>query len=168
MNGDPKLYEILAKLGIEYEYVEHPPAPTAEKAAQFWDGLDSTHCKNLFFRNHKGNRHYLVVLEFSNQLAIKDLEQRLRQGKLTLASERRLLKYLRLKPGSVSPFGLINDTQNHVHVFFDENLKQARRLSFHPNQNTATLLVPTSDFFRFMHWSGNSYEFVSLYDSQSS
>jgi Ala-tRNA(Pro) deacylase len=164
MNGDPKLYQILDNLNIPFEYHEHPPVPTVEEALEHWKGIDSTHCKNLFFRNHKGNRHYLVILEHTNRLAIRDLEQMLRQGKLSLASDRRLQQWLGLTPGSVTPFGLINDPGNHVHLFIDTNLRKAERVSFHPNINTATIVVSFADFIRFLDWSGNTYEFINLYD----
>ena len=163
MNGDPRLYEVLGDLEIIFEYHEHPEAPTVEAALEHWEGIDSTHCKNLFFRNHKGNRHYLVILEHTNKLAIRDLEQMLRQGKLSLASDKRLERWLGLTPGSVTPFGLINDNENHVHLFIDDNLRKAERLSFHPNINTATIVIGYSDFIKFLEWSGNSYEFIDLY-----
>ncbi len=163
MNGDPRLYRILDDLRIPYEYHEHPPAPTVEAALVYWQDIDATHCKNLFFRNHKGNRHYLVILEHTNKLAIRDLEQLLRQGKLSLASDRRLEQWLGLSPGSVTPFGLINDKQKHVHLFIDEHLRNAERLSFHPNINTATVVISFEDFIRFLDWSGNTYEFIRLY-----
>ena len=118
MNGDQKLYEILESLAIGFQYHEHPPAPTIEIASQFWKDIDATHCKNLFFRNHKGNQHYLVVLESSKNLDIHDLEKRLKQGKISFASEQRMLKYLGVTPGSVSPFGIINDAGHQVHCFF--------------------------------------------------
>ena len=164
MNGDPKLYRILEELGIEYEYHEHPPGPTVEEALKYWKDIDSTHCKNIFFRNHKGNRHYLVILEHHRQLDIHDLEQRLKQGKLSFASPKRLQKYLGLEAGSVSVFGLIHDEDDHVHVFLDEGLQKAERISFHPNINTASLVISYEDFIRFLGWSGNGYEFLKLYD----
>lgn len=160
MNGDPRLYKILEDLGIAFEYHEHPPAPTIEIAMKYWEKIDSTHCKNLFFRNHKGDRHYLVVLRHSEKLAIRDLEKRLRQGKLTLGSDKRLMKYLGLTAGSVSPFGLINDKEKHVHLFVDESLKTAKRLSFHPNINTASLVISYEYFMKFLNWTGNSWEFI--------
>lgn len=163
MNGDPKLYKILKKLAIDYEYHEHPPIPTIEEAKKYWKDLIAGHCKNLFFRNHKGKKHYLVVFDYAQDLAIRDLEQRLKQGKLTFASERRMDKYLGVKAGSVSPFNLINDEENHVHVFLDKNLLKAEKLSFHPNNNTATLILKTKDLIKFLDWKGNSYEFIELY-----
>ncbi len=163
MNGDPALYQVLENLSIEFEYHEHPPAPTVEAALEHWKEIQSTHCKNLFFRNHKGNRHYLVILEHSNKLAIRELEQLLKQGKLSLASDRRLEQWMGLSPGSVTPFGLINDTENHVHLFLDDNLRKADKLSFHPNINTATIVVSYDDFIRYLDNTGNSYEFIRLY-----
>ncbi len=76
---------------------------------------------------------------------------------------RRLGDNLGLTPGSVTPFGLINDTARHVHLFIDANLKKASRLSFHPNINTATIVISFQDFIRFLDWTGNGYEFIDLY-----
>ncbi|HNY52111.1 MAG TPA: YbaK/EbsC family protein, partial [Bacteroidales bacterium] len=126
--GQKKLYETLEKLEISFDYHEHPPLNTIEDAIIHWKDFNSGRCKNIFFRNHKGNRHYLVILEHLRQLNIHDLEKRLRQGKLTFASDKRLMKYLGVEPGSVSPFGLINDTENHVHLFIDEHLGDYERL----------------------------------------
>lgn len=163
MIGQDKVYRVLQELGIAYDYLEHPEAPTIEIARQYWQNLDSTHCKNLFFRNHKGNQHYLVVFHCDYNLVIRDLEQRLRQGKLSFASEQRMEKYLGLKPGSVSPFGLLNDAEHHVYVFLDEKLKEARKLSFHPNDNRASLAIKREDFIRYMEFTGNRYEWATLY-----
>ena len=73
-------------------------------------------------------------------------------------------KYLGLQPGSVSPFGLINDTENHVHLFLDKNLNEQKSLSFHPNDNHATVVIETPEFMRYLNAVGNSYEFIELYD----
>ena len=160
--GDPLVYETLEKLNISFEYHEHPPAPTVEEASKYWAGIDSTHCKNLFFRNHKGNKHYLVILEYTRQLNIHELEKLLHQGKLTFASSERMMKYLGITPGSVSPFGLLHDSNKHVHLFIDSNLKHAHHLSFHPNLNTASLIIPAPDFFQYLHFIGNTYEFINI------
>ena len=164
MRGQKELYEVLAELDIQFEYHEHPPLATIEEAIVHWKDYDSGRCKNIFFRNHKGNRHYLVILEHLRKLDIHDLEKRLRQGKLTFASDARLKKYLGLEPGSVSPFGLINDKDNHVHLFLDEKLKEYEKLAFHPNVNTASIVISKSDFLRFLEYSGNTWEFLKLYD----
>ena len=164
MRGQQELYELLERLSIQFEYHEHPPISTIEAAKIHWKDYNSGRCKNIFFRNHKGNRHYLVILEHLRQLNIKDLEKRLRQGKLTFSSDKRLKKYLGVEPGSVTPFGLINDKEKHVHLFIDEKLNEFDRLAFHPNINTASLVVSKSDFLKFLEYTGNTYEFIKLYD----
>jgi Ala-tRNA(Pro) deacylase len=164
MRGQTELYKLFEKLYIEFEYHEHPPVATIGDAKIYWKDFNSGRCKNIFFRNHKGDRHYLVVLEHLRQLNIRDLEKRLKQGKLTFASDQRLKKYLGIKPGAVSPFGLINDKTHHVHVFIDEKLDDFDRLSFHPNINTASLVISKSDFLKFLNYLGNTFEFIKLYD----
>jgi len=164
MRGQKELYDILQKLSIQFEYHEHPPLATIEEAIIHWRDYNSGRCKNIFFRNHKGNRHYLVILEHLALLNIHDLEKRLKQGKLTFASDQRLKKHLGLEPGSVSPFGLINDSEKQVHLFIDERLNDYERLAFHPNDNTATLVISKSDFLKFLDYTGNTYEFIKLYD----
>ena len=149
---------------ISYEWYEHEASPTIEEAKLHWRNDGSKHCKNLFFRNHKGNRHYLVCFDCDRALAIHDLEHRLHQGKLSFASEQRMERYLGLQPGSVSPFGLINDMEHHVHLFLDRNLQREQSLSFHPNDCHATVVIPRSEFERYLEIVGNTYEYIELYD----
>jgi Ala-tRNA(Pro) deacylase len=154
----------LNDLNIPFDLFEHPPVPTVEEALPYWKDIDSAHCKNLFFRNHKGNRHYLVILDHRRQLNIRDLEQKLKQGKISFASPKRMERYLGLSAGSVSAFGIINDSENHVHLFIDAALQSYERISFHPNENNATLVISFASFLRFLESSGNSYEFIALYE----
>ena len=158
-----KVFDFLAQHGIEYTTYSHPEAPTIEIAQQYWHDDGSKHCKNLFFRNHKGNRHYLVCFDCDRSMAIHDLEKSLKQGKLSFASEQRMERYLGLRPGSVSPFGLINDTEHHVHLFLDKNLKNYPSLSFHPNDNTATVVISQAMFARYLETVGNTFESIELY-----
>ncbi len=160
LRGPAELYQLLDSLQIPYEYIEHPPVPTVEEAMKYWSGIESGHCKNIFFRNHKGDRHYLVILYYDSKLNIRELEQKLHQGKLSFASDRRLMQYLGLTPGSVSPFGLINDKTRHVHLFIDRTLMNHERLSFHPNTNTASLIIPREGLFRFLDHTGNTWELI--------
>jgi Ala-tRNA(Pro) deacylase len=164
MRGQKELYELFDSLDIRFEYHEHPPLATIEDAKIHWKDFNSGRCKNIFFRNHKGDRHYLVILEHLRQLNIRDLEKRLRQGKLSFASDQRLKKHLGVEPGSVSPFGLINDREKHVHIFIDEKLNEAERLAFHPNVNTASLVISKIDFLKFLEYTGNTFEFIRLYE----
>lgn len=164
MSRKEKVFEYLQRLGIKYECHEHPAAPTVEVAKQYVTDIpDVQYCKNLFLRNHKGTKHYLVIFDWNQSLAIRDLEQRLEQGSLSFASEGRMMKYLGVSPGSVSLFGLINDTENHVHLFIDKNLEKSVKLSFHPNDNTVSLVITNKGFRQFLTECGNSYEYIDLY-----
>ena len=160
MDRKQPVFDFLNARGIRYEWYEHPEAPTIEIARQWWRDDGSKHCKNLFFRNHKGDRHYLVCFDSERSLAIRDLEARLRQGKLTFASPERMMRYLGLEPGSVSPFGLINDAEHHVHLFLDRNLLYCPSLSFHPNDCRATVVIARTEFERYLARVGNSYEYL--------
>jgi Ala-tRNA(Pro) deacylase len=155
-----KVFQLLKQLNIPYEIYEHPPLDTIEIALKYWKDIDAMHCKNLFFRNHKGNRHYLVIIKDTTPFNLKSLEKKLRQGKLTFGSEKRLMKYLGVRPGSVSPFGLINDKEHHVHLFLDKQLQTADKISFHPNDNTASLVLSFKDFIRYLEHMGNTYEYI--------
>ena len=171
-----KTLDFLEEHGIGYELYTHPPLPTVKAALEYWKDVDATHCKNLFFRNHKGNRHYLVVLECHKEMDIHALEHRLRQGKLSFASEERMERCLGLKPGSVSPLGLINDIDveatanpkelyengHRVKLFLDKDLKTAEKLSFHPCENTSGAVIGNADFMRFLEIWGGEYEWLDI------
>jgi len=164
MDRKEKVYDYLHRFGIEYECIEHPATPTVEEALLYvTDNGDVCHCKNLFLRNHKGDRHYLVIFDWHYNLDVKRLQVILGQGRMSFASETRLDRYLGVKPGSVSLFGLINDEDNHVHLLLDKHLEHASKLSFHPNDNTASLIITHEGFMRFLSACGNSHEFMDLY-----
>jgi len=165
MSKRAEVINFLNELSIPFDLYEHPPVPTVEDALPYWKDIDASHCKNLFFRNHKGNRHYLVILDHRRQLKIRDLEQKLKQGKISFASPKRMERYLGLAAGSVSAFGIINDHENHVHIFIDEALQSSTHISFHPNENNATLVISYASFLRFLVSSGNTYEFIALYEN---
>ncbi|MDD2419747.1 MAG: prolyl-tRNA synthetase associated domain-containing protein [Bacteroidia bacterium] len=155
-----KVLEHLTNLDIKYQIWYHPPLPTIEEAIEYWKEMPGTHCKNLFFRNHKGNKHYLVILECHQTLDIHTLEKKLKQGKLSFASPKRMEKYLGVTPGSVTPFGLINDHEKHVKVFIDKELQNTNMISFHPNDNRASVVVANEDFKIFLNMSKNEYEYI--------
>lgn len=170
-----KVLDRLQEMNISYVIHEHPPLPTIEEAMKYWKDFDSTHCKNLFFRNHKGNRHYLVVFECHKEMDIHSLEHRLRQGKLSFASPERMERCLGVSPGSVSPLGLINDIApenpdprelypdgHRVKLFLDAELRNAEHLSFHPCDNTASVVLSNADFLRFLGIWGGEYEWLDM------
>jgi Ala-tRNA(Pro) deacylase len=152
----------LTRLAIAYERFEHPPVPTVEEAEKHWAGIDAAHCKNLFLRNQKGNRHYLVIIAHTKRADLRAVANQIGDGKLSFASPERLMTYLGVAPGSVSPAGLINDRAHHVRVFLDRDLKTAARISFHPNVNTATLTVSFADFQRFLSACTNPMAYLDV------
>lgn len=152
----------LEALGIRFEAYQHPPIATAEAGAEHWAGIDAVHCKNLFLRNQKGSRHYLVILEHTKRADLRVVAEQVGDGKLSFASPERLMTHLGVTPGSVSPFGLINDADHHVRVFLDRELKQAARISFHPNINTATLVLSFDDFERFLASRTNPIKYIDV------
>lgn len=173
LSREETVLNFLREHDIPFTNYNHPEGKSIEEAKKWWKDDGSVHCKNLFFRNHKGNKHYLVCLHCDHDLDIHDLEHRLKAslvaqglpscGKLSFASAERMMKYLGLEPGSVSPFGLINDTNHEVHLFLDENIKEAPLLSFHPNDCKGTVVIKREDFERYLAIVGNTYEYISLY-----
>ena len=152
----------LAELGIVCERYEHPPVATVDDAREHWAAIDAVHCKNLFLRNPKGDRHYLVVLLDSKRADLRRIAEQIGDGRLSFGSPERLMRKLGVTPGSVSPFGLINDTERDVRVVIDEDLKHADRLTFHPNINTLTYVISGADFRRFLDACGNPVRYLSI------
>ena len=74
----------------------------------------------------------------------------------------RLDKYLKLKKGAVSPFGILNDENSEVKVYFDENLKNENLIGVHPNDNTASIFISTKDMENIIKKHGNSFEYISF------
>lgn len=169
-----KVLRFLDEHGLHYECYFHPEGKTIEEAKRWWKQDGSIHCKNIFMRNHKGTQHYLICFDCDHDLAIHDLEHRLKEalvargenapGKLSFASPERMMRYLGLVPGSVSPFGLINDTEHHVILFLDKNLQQAQSLSFHPNDCRGTVVIKREEFEKYLEIVGNKVEWLTLYE----
>jgi Ala-tRNA(Pro) deacylase len=156
------VYARLAELAVPYERYEHPPVATVEEANKYWGAIDAVHCKNLFLRNQKGNRHYLVIIEQAKRADLRAVANQIGDGKLSFGSPERLMTYLGVMPGSVSPFGLINDREHHVRVYLDRVLRSARRISFHPNINTITLTLAYRDFERYLASTGNPLRYIDV------
>ncbi len=167
MSDERQVYDTLDALGIPFTRHEHPPVFTVEEAEPHWRDIRATHCKNLFLRNGKGSRHYLVILEHSKSANLKDLAARVGDDRLGFASPDRLQRYLGLTPGSVSPFGLIHPAARDVIVVLDADLAGAERLGFHPNVNTATITLAAADFLRASAASAASSAFFGSIPSAS-
>ncbi len=156
------VYHALDALGISCTRHEHPPVFTVEEAEQHWRGIDATHCKNLFLRNKKGTAHYLVVVERSTPVDLKRLTAQLSEDRLSFGPPERLAAHLGLTAGSVSPFGIINDSDRAVTVVLDEKLRASPRIAFHPNVNTATIALAFADFERFLASRGNRVRYIAF------
>ena len=174
-----KVLHFLDEHDIEYKVVHHPPLFTIEEALPFWNAQEDlqgcTHCKNLFLRNHSGKRHYLVAMECHKSLDFVQLQQIVREGKLSFASEERMERCLGLHPGSVSPLGLINDIDlkdaaprelfpngHRVKFFVDKDLRDAPMMTFHPCDNTASVALSHDAFHRFLQIWGGEVEWFEM------
>lgn len=152
----------LMALGIPFTRYDHEAVATFDEAASHYNGIAATHTKNLFLRNDKKTAHYLVILEGAKRADLKSLARRLGESRLSFASPEALKEYLGVTPGSVSPFTLIRDSARSVRVVLDADLLATERLSFHPNVNTATLVISSADFIIFLESAGNTRTEIAL------
>lgn len=162
MNSRENIFEKLNELQIPFELVEHAPAFTMDEYNALGFNPNDEICKNLFLRDYKGARHMLVVLKGSKHADLQLIRGEVDSSKLSFASDERLAKFLDVKKGSVSPLGLINDATDTVEVYFDEDLKDASRLGFHPNDNTATVFVSFADVQKYIESTGHTVQFVKV------
>lgn len=162
MTIEQKVYDVLDNLAIPYEKFAHKALYTVDEANKLDIYIPGVHCKNLFIRNRKGKKHYLVILKDTKQANLKGLSKQVNSTNLSFASPERLFRYLKLMPGSVTPFGLINDSDKHVEVLIDNELKKSEYICFHPNVNTVTITIPYSGFEKFLKWCGNKVRYVDI------
>jgi Ala-tRNA(Pro) deacylase len=160
--SEARVYRVLDELGILYERYDHPPVFTAGEAAAHWANIPATRVKNLFLRNKKGDRHYLVILDIGKQADLRQLVKVIGDDRLSFGSPERLMARLGLTPGSVSPFGLINDASRSVQVIIDADLRNAERLIFHPNINSASVTISFADLERFLAARGNVVRYIRV------
>jgi Ala-tRNA(Pro) deacylase len=161
--ADPQhVYAALDALGIEYQVYEHPPVFTGEAAAEHWGSIPGTQVKNLFLRNKKGDRQYLVILEIAKQADLRHLVKVIGDDRFSFGSPERLMATLGVTPGSVSPFGLLHEGAKDVRVIVDQELRGSDRLIFHPNLNTFSLTISVPDFERFLATRPNVVRWLKL------
>ena len=156
------ILDALTALGIPFERHEHPAIASAIGTEELWPKIDAVQTKNLFLTNAKRTHFYLVVLDHLKRADLRRVADQLGVGRLSFGSAERLMAHLGVRPGSVSALGLIHDRTHAVRVCVDEELKRTPRISFHPNINTATLVISFADFERFLAASGNPVQFISL------
>lgn len=163
---EARILKTLNTLQIPYERYEHPPVATVREAEQFSDMHPGAHCKNLFLRDKPGKKHYLVVLRVETEVNLTGLARYFKSGRLSFASNERLLHYLGVTPGAVSPFGLVFDSGHDVTVVLDKAIFKEDTAGFHPNVNTSTLVITVDDLMRFIGQCGNACEIIDFDQEQ--
>ena len=151
----PEVLALLERKKIPFTMREHPAVYTMEDMQRPGLHLEGTICKNLFLRDARGKRHFLVVLDGEKSADLKSLRDKIGSTALSFASDERLARYLGLSPGAVTPFGVLNDSDCAVEVIFDAALRGREKLGFHPNDNTATLFLSFDAIARIVSEHGN-------------
>ncbi|MBI4447918.1 prolyl-tRNA synthetase associated domain-containing protein [Candidatus Woesearchaeota archaeon] len=146
--------EYLKEKGIRFQTFTHPPVYTCEEAAKYNSNIRGIHSKNLFVKNKKSKKFYLVILPATKRLDRENLGVAL-NDKLKFANENDLKEILGLSTGAVSPFGIINDEERKVQVVIDKAVWESDFVSFHPNVNTETLELSKADFHLYINSLGN-------------
>ena len=149
------LYDILEKLDIAYSEVEHAAAYTVNDMKNITISIEGIGCKNLFLKDKKDN-FYLYVLPDEQRANIKEVANVVGVKNLSFANESDLEKILNLKPGSVTPFGIINDVENRTLIILDSNLKN-NYILIHPLVNTKTLSIYYDDLIKFINYLSHQY-----------
>jgi Ala-tRNA(Pro) deacylase len=139
----------LDSLGIEHRTVSHRPLRTVEDSKGVREGVPGGYSKNLFLRNKKG-RMILVTLHEDRVVNLKALGELLEMGKPSFASPQRLMHYLGVIPGAVTPLAVINDTGHQVTAILDKMLLDLHPLHFHPGDNSMTTTLAATDLLQYM------------------
>ena len=155
------LFQRLRELGIDYETAHHPPVFTVEEAQAVRGDMIGGHTKNLFLRNKKG-RMWLLVCDEERRLDLKALGKQLEAGRFSFGSPERLMEYLGVIPGAVSPFAVINDKEGQVRLVFERLLLEVPELNFHPLDNSMTTRIATPDVIRFLEDVDHAPDLIDL------
>lgn len=146
----------------EYELMEHAPMYTIEDMLAGGFAFKGEVIKNLFLRDNKGKRHFLVLLSTHKSAKLHDVERELDCGRLSFASEERLLKYLGITPGAVTPLAILSDEAGAVEVLCDREILEKEVVGVHPCENTATLWLKTADLIQIIQGSGHDLRYIAL------
>ena len=140
-----RTYDLLDKLGVAYERVDHEAAMTMEVCQEIDKVLQATICKNLFLCNRQETKFYLLMIQDKKVFHTKDLSAQINSSRLSFAKPEYMEKFLDITPGSVSVLGLMNDTENHVQLLIDEDVLKGEFIGCHPCINTSSIRFHTSD-----------------------
>ena len=162
MTMKEKVISFLNESGIPFQVTEHPAVYTMADMEAL--GLEKLGVipKNLFLKDGKGKRHFIITACMDTHIDLKELSVKLDAKKLGLASAERLEKHLAVSAGCVSPLGVINDSENAVTVVFDSKLQGLERMGVHPNVHNATLWLSFGDLKRAVELAGNEVQILDL------
>lgn len=159
--GKGELLAFLDKLGIEAKTHEHPPLFTVEQSQALRGAIPGGHTKNLFLKDRKGRIFLLVALEDA-EIDLKTLPALIGCARLSFARAELMEALLGVSPGSVTPFGLINDTGQRIEVLLDQEMMACPQLNFHPLRNDATTAIASGDLLRFIAACGHEPRQVAI------
>ncbi len=159
---EKSVFANLEQLGISYDIVEHPPALTTEEADSYIEGLEGVRTKSMFLTNKKKTAYYLLIMDDQKQLDMDLFKELVGANRIRLASSESLMEKMQLPAGTVSIFGLLNNVDKDVQVYFDQAILSEEILTFHPNVNTKTIFVKTEDVLRFVEELGFIYQVLEL------
>lgn len=140
-----RTYDLLDRLGVEYERVDHAPAMTMEVCQEIDQTLHAVICKNLFLCNRQETKFYLLMIPDTKVFHTKDLSAQIGSARLSFAKAEYMEKFLNITPGSVSVLGLANDTAHRVQLLIDEDVLNSEYVGCHPCINTSSLRLRTKD-----------------------
>jgi len=156
-----ELFAFLDALGIETVTHEHPPLFTVEESKRLRGDLPGGHCKSLFLKDKKGRLFLVVALE-DRVVDLKRLRRQLGAATLSFGKPDLLMALLGVAPGSVTPFGLINDRDGQIDVVLDQDMMDHAPLNYHPLRNDATTAIAPVDLVRFIEASGHRPRILDL------
>ena len=145
-----KVADTLNELGITFQIVEHEPALTTEQADHFIEGIEGVRTKTMFLTNKKKRNFYLVIMDDAKRLDMDVFKEFVEEKQIKMASAETLNDKMMLLPGTVSPFGLLNNRDKDIQVYFDQEIVSEERMCFHPNTNEKTIFIQTEDLFSFL------------------
>ena len=152
----------LTEGSIDFERHNHPPVATCEQAAMHLRGVPGVGSKNLFLRNKRGDRYFLVTVHEDTRVDLAKLSEVLGIGRVSFASSERLERFLGVKPGAVTILALVNDAEGGVTAFIDRALAEADLIQCHPMENTSTVVMRPGDILRYLSLWGRSISVVDV------
>ncbi|MBZ2151253.1 prolyl-tRNA synthetase associated domain-containing protein [Streptococcus cristatus] len=152
----------LQELGIPFDVVEHPPAFTTEQADSYIEGIEGVRTKSMFLTNKKKTQYYLLIMDDKKSLDMDLFKDLVSANRIRMASADSLFEKMQLPPGTVSPFGLLNNEEKDIQVYFDKDIVSEDIMTFHPNTNEKTIFVATQDLFKFLTHLGYDYQILEL------